>query len=113
MERKEAAKGARTQSCDTLSVNLGERTWMEGEVDGREGGERERRQDGVIYSCCEIADRIYRRQRKWAIGRREKEALDGRDVASSAFLFFPHAPADGLVLCQPPSSRKRPANKQI
>lgn len=53
-------------------------------------GGRERRQDGIIYSCCEIADRIYRRQRKWAIGRREKEALDGRDVASGFFvsLFF-------------------------
>ena len=62
-----------------------ERIRLEGDGDGGESGERERRRDGIIYSCCEIADRIYRRQRKWTIGRRENRRWkDGMFL----YLFF-------------------------
>jgi len=70
------------------------------------GGSGERKGEGMggrgdktgllIYSCCEIADRIYRRQRKWAIddGKR-KRWMEGTSLPVSLstssgnfFLFF-------------------------
>lgn len=65
-------------------------------VDGRGwkgGGEGGGRQDGIKYPCCEITDRIYRRQREWAIddGKR-KRWVDGFSLpflcASGDFSFF-------------------------
>ena len=60
---RERRGGGRTQFCDTLCVGLGiGRGWMG--WDGRESvGGGKGRQDGIIYPCCEITDRIYRRRR--------------------------------------------------